>query len=110
VVGSRNRPIFFIGDGLTSDSNAGFFDGEQQSFIVPSGATRLFLGTVDGEGWYNNTGSFSVDTSISSKPFDACGDPATPAGITATDALLVLRSGRRNRELPDVHLRRRCVG
>jgi hypothetical protein len=84
--------IFFIGDGLTSDSNAVLFDGEQQSFIVPSGATRLFLGTVDGEGWYNNTGSFTVDTSISSSEFDACGDPATPAGITASDALFVLRA------------------
>jgi hypothetical protein len=84
--------IFFIGDGLTSDSNAGLFDGEQQSFIVPPGATRLFLGTVDGSGWYNNTGSFAVDTSISLRPFDACGDPAKPTGITASDALLVLRT------------------
>jgi hypothetical protein len=84
--------IFFIGDGLTSDSNAGLFDGEQQSFIVPSGATRLFLGTVDGEGWYNNGGSFTVDTSISSRELDACGDPAKPAGITASDALFVLRA------------------
>jgi hypothetical protein len=84
--------IFFIGDGLTSDSYAGMFNGDKQSFIVPSGATRLFLGTVDGGGWYNNTGSFSVDVSISSKAFDACGDPAKPAGITASDALLVLRA------------------
>ena len=84
--------IFFIGDGLTSDSNVGLFDGEQQSVIVPIGATRLFLGTVDGQGWYNNGGSFTVDTSISDKPFDACGDPQTPAGITASDALFVLRT------------------
>lgn len=84
--------IFFIGDGLTSDSYAGQFNGEQQSFIVPSGATQLFLGTVDGSGWYNNTGSFAVDTSISSRAFDACGDPAAPVGITASDALLVLRT------------------
>ena len=30
--------------------------------------------------------------SISTKAFDDCGDPAKPAGITATDALLVLRT------------------
>src|SRR5207253_6280931 len=84
--------IFFIGDGLTSDSNAGLFNGEQQSFIVPQGATRLFLATVDGSGWYNNSGTFSVEASISDKPFDECGDPAKPVGITASDALIVLRT------------------
>lgn len=46
--------IFFIGDGLTSD-------GEWQVFFAPKGATRLFLGTMDGYGWYNNSGSFMVE-------------------------------------------------
>ena len=46
---------FFIGDGLTDTGS-----GSVQQFIVPAGATRLFLGTMDGEGWYNNVGSFSV--------------------------------------------------
>jgi hypothetical protein len=45
---------FFIGDGLT-------LSGGVQQFIVPAGATRLFLGTADGYGWYNNVGSFSVE-------------------------------------------------
>ncbi len=45
---------FFIGDGLTSGSAV-------QEFIVPVGATRLFLGTMDGFGWFNNVGSFSVE-------------------------------------------------
>lgn len=31
-----------------------------QTFVVPSGATRFFLGTSDGFGWFNNTGSFAV--------------------------------------------------
>ena len=44
---------FFIGDGHTSGSAV-------QTFIVPAGATRLYLGTMDGWGWYNNGGSFSV--------------------------------------------------
>jgi hypothetical protein len=44
---------FFIGDGRTSGNAV-------QQFIAPTGATRLFLGTFDGNGWYNNIGSFTV--------------------------------------------------
>jgi hypothetical protein len=36
-------------------------DGSAQSVVVPTGATRLYLGTMDGYGWWNNTGAFSVD-------------------------------------------------
>jgi hypothetical protein len=36
-------------------------DGSAQSVIVPAGATRLYLGTMDGFGWDNNTGAFDVD-------------------------------------------------
>jgi hypothetical protein len=46
---------FFIGDGLT-----GTGVGSVQTFIAPEGATRLFLGSMDGGGWYNNVGSFKV--------------------------------------------------
>ena len=48
------KQVFFIGDGLT-----GAGSGSQQTFIIPTGATRLFLGTVDGFGWYNNSGSIT---------------------------------------------------
>ncbi len=59
---SRNylvlRPVlrqpFYIGSG----TNAG---GVPQIVIPPAGATRLFLGIQDGFGWYNNTGSFTVN-------------------------------------------------
>ena len=44
---------FFIGDGLTSS-------GAVQQVIAPSGATRLFLGTIDEYSWFNNEGSFTV--------------------------------------------------
>jgi hypothetical protein len=47
------RQLFFIGDGLTSG-------GVIQQFVVPQGATRLFLATMDGYGQYNNIGSFTV--------------------------------------------------
>ncbi|MFN2377389.1 MAG: hypothetical protein ABR538_12695 [Candidatus Binatia bacterium] len=83
--------IFFIGDGLTSDTGAGQFDGAPQSFVAPPGATRLFLGTSDGGGWYNNSGSFTVDTIITPNEHP-CGDAAAPDGVTAGDALHVLRS------------------
>ena len=50
--------IFFIGDGLT-----GTGAGASQSFYVPTGATRLYLGTADGSGWFNNTGAIEVSVS-----------------------------------------------
>jgi hypothetical protein len=45
--------LFFIGDGMTSLMAL-------QSFIAPTGSTRLFLGTMDGFGWFNNAGQFTV--------------------------------------------------
>ena len=51
------QQTFFIGDGLTGTAS-----GNVQRFIVPSGATRLFLGTMDGGEWNNNSGAFGVST------------------------------------------------
>lgn len=90
--------IFFIGDGLTSDSKVGGAGGDLQDFVVPQDATSLFLGTVDGEGWFNNTGSFSVEiVEIASR----CGDPSIPQGITAGDALTTLRAAVGITDCPD---------
>ncbi len=47
------RQPFFIGNGLTSS-------GVQQKITVPQGATRLFLGTMDGGNWTDNAGSFTA--------------------------------------------------
>ncbi|MEM7311895.1 MAG: putative Ig domain-containing protein, partial [Planctomycetota bacterium] len=47
------QQVFFIGDGVTDD-------GTVQEITVPDGATRLYLGTWDGFGWYNNGGFFDV--------------------------------------------------
>jgi hypothetical protein len=91
--------IFFIGDGLTTDSAGDFLaksprgqGGLAQEFRVPPGATRLYLGTVDGEGWFNNSGSFQVEALryAYNSPTE-CGDAADPSGIFASDALAVLR-------------------
>jgi hypothetical protein len=47
------KQVFFIGDGMR-------LGGDIQQFLVPSGATRLFIGTMDGAQWNNNYGEFSV--------------------------------------------------
>jgi len=45
---------FYIGDGRRNDGVT------LQAFIAPAGATRLFLGTMDGFDWFNNAGSLEV--------------------------------------------------
>ncbi len=48
--------VFFIGDGLTGTGS-----GAIQTFIVPTGATRLYFGFDDAPGFYSdNTGSLDV--------------------------------------------------
>ena len=49
---------FFIGDGLRNDFIT------TQYFVAPAGATRLYLGTMDGFGWFNNVGSLEVDVNV----------------------------------------------
>lgn len=69
--------LFFIGDGVNGA-------GASQTFIVPPGATRLYLGFVDGytyedtpDGYDDNTGSLSV--TVDALP--ACDPP--PSGLVA---------------------------
>jgi Flp pilus assembly protein TadG len=50
------RQSFYVGAGQTSV-------GDQQTIIVPPGATRLFLGTMDGHEWSNNLGGFNATIS-----------------------------------------------
>jgi hypothetical protein len=53
------RQAFFIGDGLTGTGS-----GAAQRFVVPAGATRLFLGDSDAVGTDNdNAGQFVVSLS-----------------------------------------------
>lgn len=47
------KQVFYIGDGRNAEGNL-------QTFVVPAGATRLFLGTMDGFQWLGNGGVFSV--------------------------------------------------
>jgi hypothetical protein len=71
----RLGQTFFIGDGLTADGTA-------QQFVVPEGATRLYLGFLDGlsftgePGFYeDNLGSLTVTASIGTTTV-----PVGPAG------------------------------
>jgi hypothetical protein len=54
---------FYIGSGRNGS-------GDVQLFIAPPYATRLFLGTMDGFGWWNNLGQLVV--SITNQP---CSSP-----------------------------------
>lgn len=47
------KQIFFIGDGMNSK-------GKRQEFVVPEGATRLYLATWDFFEWNNNSGQRTV--------------------------------------------------
>lgn len=57
---------FFIGNGLRNDGMT------VQSIFVPAGVTRLFLGTMDGFGWFNNIGELRVTVELQGLP-----EPAT---------------------------------
>jgi hypothetical protein len=71
---------FFIGDGLTSGA-------QPQEFVVPAGATRLFLGIHDGFGWFNNTGQFdAVLTAVPSVSVPSVSD----TGILILTSFLML--------------------
>jgi Flp pilus assembly protein TadG len=56
------QQVFYVGNGQTSTA-------AQESFIVPAGATRVFLGTMDGWEWSNNSGGFTVTITQTSIAF-----------------------------------------
>ena len=49
------KQAFFIGDGVANGKD------RLQEFVVPPGATRLFLGISDGAGyWWDNEGEYRM--------------------------------------------------
>lgn len=47
------RQSFYVGDGTNSNN-------QQQTIIAPNNATTLYLGTMDGHEWSNNTGGYNA--------------------------------------------------
>jgi hypothetical protein len=88
------RQIFYIGDGLTGTGS-----GSVQQFFAPTGATRLYLGSADGSGWFNNSGVSNV--TISYTPSAVQGGVPEPA----TWAMLIVGFG-----MVGAGLRRRRLG
>lgn len=79
------KQLFFIGDGKTAAN-------EVQLFVIPAGATRLYLGTMDGFGWFNNSGAITVDVSVVPEPSSLALMLAGTAGVA-----WCARRGRRMR-------------
>jgi hypothetical protein len=87
------KQVFFIGDGLTSTHVV-------QQVITPAGTTRLFLGTADGLGWYNNTGSFTVTANAT--PVNSVPEPSSLflSGIVCLVSLGIAGARHRRRRAP----------
>lgn len=77
------KQVFFIGDGLAGLTT--------QQFFVPTGATRLFLGTMDGYEWNNNSGVFNLDVNYTA----AVPEPETYALMLAGLGVLGFVARRR---------------
>jgi hypothetical protein len=87
--------LFFVGDGLTAG-------GATQQFVVPTAATRLYVGFVDGwavqgaPGYFgDNSGRIVLDLAVAS-PMTATPEPATLA-LVGGGLLLVGAAARRRR-------------
>lgn len=52
------KQAFFIGDGLRNDGTTA------QKFFAPAGATRLYLGLMDGFDNWNNAGALEVEVNV----------------------------------------------
>jgi hypothetical protein len=78
--------VFFVGDGLTGSGS-----GTVQTFVVPAGATRLFLGTADGPGAnFDNTGSYAVTVTQAAAAQTAAPVPLMPPPLLLVLAALLL--------------------
>ena len=76
--------IFFIGDGLTGDGTG---TGDLQTFFVPLGATRLYLGIIDNGGYFDNSGGYvtTIDAVLPGQ--------TEPAGVPEPASIALLGIG-----------------
>ena len=90
--------VFFIGDGLTGNGS-----GTLQTFIVPTGATQLYLGISDANAYngapgfyFDNTGNFLVTTNSVAVPTSPIPEPSSLL-LLATGGLGLLATVGRKR-------------
>ena len=74
---------FFIGDGLTGNGV-----GAAQQFIVPDGATRLFLGYADGNNYSGAPGQYQDNSGSVTASFQVLA-PVPEASTTVSFSLLL---------------------
>lgn len=76
--------VFFIGDGKDASGNL-------QQFYPPRGATRLFLGVLDGNDYFNNLGSLSVNVTkgtLDASDLRVSQDVSSPTAANGSFALI----------------------
>ena len=84
---------FFIGDGLTGNGT-----GAIQQFMIPAGATRLFLGIADAANYHGAPGSYGDNVGSFSATFDIVPEPSTWAlGLSGIIFLLAIQYRRSRR-------------
>lgn len=80
---------FYIGDGLTGDGS-----GAVQQFIVPTGATRLFLGISDAPGFDGSPGAYGDNSGTFTASFQiaSAGLNLLPPQASGTNFILSFQS------------------
>ncbi len=78
--------LFFVGDGLGNL-------GQTQTFEIPTGATRLFLGFADGNSFHGDPGFYQDNAGSLTAEFVVSPEPTSL--ILAATALLILALARR---------------
>ena len=78
--------IFFIGDGRTGNGS-----GATQTFNVPNGATRLFLGIVDAGSYSGAPAQFQDNDGQFNASFQVVPEPTTLAAVALGVSLLARR-------------------
>ncbi|MBL8823970.1 MAG: PEP-CTERM sorting domain-containing protein [Planctomycetia bacterium] len=94
VLAPQLNQLFFVGDGRTDNTN------DIQSFLVPTGATRLFLGFADGNSFIGFPGHYSDNSGqlVADFAFTAVPEPSTYALIGIALGGTASYSWRRRRQ------------
>ncbi len=79
---------FFVGDGLTGNGN-----GSRQQFLVPDGASRLFLGYADANGYNGAPGQYQDNGGSVTASFQISSPVPETSSVISFGLLLVLGLG-----------------